>query len=530
MARSAFTLFAIWLIALPAEAAKLRGFVWDVNGESILVEGTRVELGPATRVERDNHPQVRTSDIRIGWEVEVESEGQGSDRVVAHKIKVKNRRFQPIKLEGFVERLDQDSIYTEGRRVHWPPGLGRDTIRLGMQLKGEGVLHDDGTVQLKKHELRPRERTEGEEQFLALASDELTKLKEKLVFYDDRLFQEYVNRVGQGLVPSYVDRDDLQFNFSIVDDPDLNAFALPDGTVVIHTGLLAVLENEAQLASVLGHEIAHVTHKHSYRGYRRNQKLQWVALGAAVAGAVIDAKSDRAPWQGPSLGSVLFSVGATLALSAAVSGHGRNLEDDADRIGLRYTVDSGYDPHQAPEVWRIFNRRLPDQNAAVNWFFSDHSTHRARISNLTREINQNYRGSLDPARLARREEEYQKAVSRMRRHNAIRAYERKNYRQAEEALRSHLQDNPDDAVAHLYLGNIYRDLAGNSGSKEAVAEYETAIRLDPELAEPYRELGFYYYGQGDHARARESFGTYLDKAPHAQDAAQVRDYLRQIPP
>ena len=205
----------------------------------------------------------------------------------------------------------------------------------------------------------------------------------------------------------------------------MNAFALPDGTIVIHTGLLATLENQAQLASILGHEIAHVTHKDGYRGYKRGQKMQWIALGAAVAAAAIDA--DRPASAGPSWASTLVSLGASLTLTAAVNGHGRNLEDDADCVGLNYALDAGYVSFQAPRVWKIllFSLHTSDRSAVSNWFFSNHSTHQARIGNLTQEINQYYRDRLDPEKLNRNEEEYSRMVARLRRHNAIMDYERK---------------------------------------------------------------------------------------------------------
>jgi predicted Zn-dependent protease len=306
----------------------------------------------------------------------------------------------------------------------------------------------------------------------------------------------------------------------------LNAFALPDGTIVIHTGLLATLENEAQLASVLGHEIAHVTHKHGYRGYRRAQKMQWVALGAAVAAAAIDA--DREPWEGPSWASALVSIGATLTLTAAVNGHGRNMEDDADRVGLNYSLDAGYDPFQAPRVWEVFSLHTSDRNAVSNWFFSNHSTHRARIGNLTTEINQYHRERLDPEKLNRNEEEYARMVARLRRHNAVMDYERKELKNAESGFRSILKSNPDDALAHLYLGKILWDTQGMAGGDAALAELKRASEIDPALPDPHREKGFIYYSLGYRESAVEAFRTYLEMAPNAADVEEIRGYLRDI--
>lgn len=512
-------------LALPASARaeKVEGVLWDV-GSHVIVEGIEVVISDQTRIERKGHPGITPRELRIGWEVEVQGRRDG-DRLVADKIKVETERHKKVNVEGYVESLDEDSFDVEGHPVRYS-GVDRALLHPGVFVDGKGILIDDGTVELEKYEVRPRERDKGEVEFLALAATELSELKKNLDFYEDRLFQEYVSRVGHSLVPQWVDRNEIQFNFSIVNDPELNAFALPDGTVVIHTGLLATLENEAQLASVLGHEIAHVTHKHGYRGYKRAQKMQWVALGAAVAGAAIDA--NRQPWEGPSWASTLISIGAALSLTAAVNGHGRNMEDDADRIGLNYALDSGYDPFQAPRVWEVFSLHTSDRNAVSNWFFSNHSTHRARIGNLTQEINRYYRGHLDPEKLNRNEEEYSRMVSRLRRHNAVMDYERKELKNAETAFRSILKANPDDAVAHLYLGKIVWDTQGMAGGDEALAELKRASEIDPALADPYRERGFIYYSLGYRDSAIESFQTYIEMAPSAPDVEEIRGYLRDI--
>jgi predicted Zn-dependent protease len=225
---------------------------------------------------------------------------------------------------------------------------------------------------------------------------------------DDPELQAYVSRMGRSLVPSWVSPDQFNFTFSVVEDPSLNAFAMPDGTVVIHTGLLTALESEAQFATVIGHEIAHATHLHGYRGYKQQSKMKWLRIGAAAGGIVVGAKTDSV------LAGVLTGVGSSLALGAVVNGHGRDLEDDADRIGLEYMVDAGYDYMEAPEVWKVFAKRTKDQGSVQNFFFSDHSTHRARISNLTREINANYRGKVDRTTLKTNEAEYQRATAKLK--------------------------------------------------------------------------------------------------------------------
>jgi predicted Zn-dependent protease len=510
------------LSAGPAAAEKLEGVIWD--NPPLLIEGVEVVVTPSTQIERKGHPKITTQELRIGWEVEVEGSVEGN-RLLARKLKVKTERHKRVDVEGFVEALGEETFEVEGHRVRWS-GVERDRIHPGISFDGKGALIDDGTIEIERYEVRPRERDEGEVKYLAVAATEVQELKKNLDFYDDRLFQEYVARVGHSLVPQWVDPGEMHFSFSIVNDPELNAFALPDGTVVIHTGLLATLENEAQLATVLGHEIAHVVHKHGYRGYRHSQKMQWFALGAAVAAAAIDA--DRQPWQGPSWASTLVSLGATLSLNAAINGHGRNMEDEADLIGLDYAIHAGYDPFQAPRVWELFRQHTGDRNAVANWFFSDHSTHQARIGNLTQEINRYYRGQLDPEKLNRNEEEYSRMVARLRRHNAVMDYDRKEYKNAESAFRRILSANPEDAEAHLYLGKILWDTRGMNGADEALAELKRASELDPKLPGPYRERGFVYYSLGYRDSSIEAFQKYLEMAPTAADAEEVRGYLREI--
>ncbi|HXV64879.1 MAG TPA: M48 family metalloprotease [Vicinamibacteria bacterium] len=398
----------VLLVGENAFGEKLRGYVWDLGASSLVVEGVPVRTTAETRIERPNHKGVTFADLRIGWEVEVDGT-RGGDAFLAKKLKVKNKRFEEVDLEGFLEVRENARIELGGRELVWPQGAApSEPLRSGMRIDGKGIVLDRGAVQVKEAKIYPPGFDEEETRFMSLVAQEVEKLKEELPRSDDAALQDYVARVGSGLVPRWVDTDELKFNFSVIEDPSLNAFALPDGTVVVHTGLLRVLENEAQLATVMGHEIAHATHRHGYRGYKQRNKLKWLQLGALAGGIVVGAKTDN-PWAG-----LLTGLGSSLTLGAIVNGHGRDLEDEADRVGLEYMIDAGYDPFQAPEVWRIFNRHTGDQGAVANFFFSDHSTHQARISNLTREINSNYRGKLDTASLKTNEGAFERATAKLK--------------------------------------------------------------------------------------------------------------------
>jgi Zn-dependent protease with chaperone function len=395
------------LLSTSADAENLKGYIWDIDEDALVVEGIPVRMMEEAKLERPNQKDVTFQDLRIGFEVELEGE-LGENEFLAKKLKVKNKRFAEVDLEGFIDKVEGSSFEVGARPVFLPSGAEpSEPLIPGTRIDGKGIVLDDGRIQVKEARFLPPGFDQDEAQFMTLVSQEVAQMKEQLPLLEDPELQSYVARVGRSLIPNWVNPEELKFNFSLIQDDSLNAFALPDGTVVVHTGLIRVLENEAQFATVLGHEIAHATHRHGYRGYKHRSKMMWIQLAAIAGGIVVDAKTDS-PWAG-----ILTSIGSGLTLSAIVNGHGRDLEDEADRLGLEYMVDAGYDPFEAPEVWRIFTRHTGDPSGAVNFFFSDHSTHRARISNLTREINSNYRGKIDPASLKNNEEAYQRARVRL---------------------------------------------------------------------------------------------------------------------
>ncbi|UTW09552.1 M48 family metalloprotease [Pseudomonas benzenivorans] len=153
--------------------------------------------------------------------------------------------------------------------------------------------------------------------------------------YADEKLQAYVQRVGER-VARHSHRSQLNYRFTVVDSPDINAFALPGGYIYIHRGLLAYLNSEAELAAVLGHEVGHVTARHSVQ--QQSQSSAWNILGQAVAiGTGIGAVAD--------LTNVLGG--------AFVRGYGRDMELEADGLGAQYLARSGYDPQAMIEVVKV---------------------------------------------------------------------------------------------------------------------------------------------------------------------------------
>ena len=259
--------------------------------------------------------------------------------------------------------------------------------------------------------LKARRQDPDARQFQDEAARSLAGFRTKVEAASEPDLREYVSRVGMRVVPDQLKQTQGAVTFYAVNDDEPNAFALPDGTIVVHSGLLDVLSNEAQLACVLGHELAHVTQSHAYRDHKRRRRLGIVtAVASTIASGVAAVLLGNDALSGAF--DSLNDLGSDLMLTAAVNGYGRNLEDDADRIGLGYAFDAGYDPYQSVEVWRALSRRVKEKSRTSNWFFGDHSTHQARIANLTQELNNRYRRSVRPGALARNEGDYQQAVKR----------------------------------------------------------------------------------------------------------------------
>jgi len=156
----------------------------------------------------------------------------------------------------------------------------------------------------------------------------------------DPALNEKVGRVGTRIAEA-TGRKDLQWEFKVIEGQQANAFALPGGKVAVYTGILPITRDDAGLAAVLGHEVAHAIARH---GAERLSQDMLVQVGLA---ATMTALSNRDP-------KTVQSVGALLGAGASVGlllPWGRSQESEADHLGLIYMAKAGYDPHAARDLW-----------------------------------------------------------------------------------------------------------------------------------------------------------------------------------
>jgi beta-barrel assembly-enhancing protease len=204
-----------------------------------------------------------------------------------------------------------------------------------------------------------------------------------LKLFDVKEVQDYVKNLGVKLLPPSADvtARALEFRFYVVEDPGINASALPDGTVLVNTGLLGAVENESQLAFVLSHEVAHVLQAHHWREANDTRASRVAIIVAAVAGSYF-------------IGDLGMFLGQ-LGLSAVVNGYSRKIENQADRLGLQNVVDLGYDPRSAVQFFHIMVDRYGRSSSAI---WSDHDSNLLRGSFLTVQLARQYpKGQFDHA-------------------------------------------------------------------------------------------------------------------------------------
>jgi predicted Zn-dependent protease len=284
-----------------------------------------------------------------------------------------------------------------------------------------------------------------------------------------------------------------------LDAPHLNAFALPNGSVYINTGLLARLQNEAQLATVLAHEGVHFVHRHSFQ---QSEQVKNSAAFALVVGM---------------LGVPL--IGDIIAISS-MTGFSQEHETEADNTGYQRLVAAGYAAKEAPKTFEHLIAEIKALDINEPFFFASHPKLQDRVDNFS-EL------SKDAANGNTGLEEFIQHIRPVRLFSLQEDLTAYRYKQLILVLSDPERRKEYPPEASYFLGEAYR-LRGEEGDlARAEHEFSLALELSPEYAPSYRALGLLHYKRGEKDQAAPLFKRYLELAPHAPDRSYVENYLKE---
>jgi predicted Zn-dependent protease len=389
-----------------------------------------------------------------------------------------------------------------------------------------------------------------------------TRISEKGLVYTDAEIEAYLERVGRSVIPPDTP-EHVTWRFRVVRDPTLNAFALPNGSIYVHTGLLSRLENEAQLAGVLAHEMTHALNRHTYLQYRSMRKK-------AVAVHVLVAAATAAGYAGVD-SAIVNAIGNLIpaAIIASMYGYSRELEHESDVYAVRLLRNAGYDPMQMARALELLTHGPEVDLSEHALFWSDHPKLEDRVRD-TSALARQYGG---PEGAGRSEPDAYLAGTRHAiEHDAHLAMMLGRPRTAVSIAKRLIASEPGNAAYHALLGDAYRTLGArtpepqqeefsNSSkgrtrkmlSKMTLFEYEKALlgepqgkerweancegskkafddalQLDPKSPEAHRGLGMLHEQQGRPADAVTELKTYLELAPNARDTRQIRQRIEAL--
>ena len=377
-------------------------------------------------------------------------------------------------------------------------------------------------------------QSEDEQKLIRRASQFESELRAKGLILNDEAVTAYVQRVGQGLIPTAAEGA-LPIRFHVLRDPLVNAFALPNGGIYLNVGLLARLGNEAQLAHVIGHEVAHVVQRH---GLQQQQSRKATILAAHIADLALFGTSI-----------------AYLPALGALASYSQEAETESDQLALDYMARAGYSLQGAEELFKLL-QEVNQRESIWGSVYSSHPDNAKRTSDtqalLVSRHNQVPGGRTNTP-------EYLQIRDRIVLENLRLKLNIHQYALTVKIADQDLARTPAAPWLHYYRGEAYRMMAEDpvgaaredawirdeQSSSELVEKfrqqkaahlgkarqsYRQALDHDKDFTMAHRGLGLVAYAEGDHHTAREELKRYLDRGRNISDRRYINNILGRIQP
>jgi len=338
------------------------------------------------------------------------------------------------------------------------------------------------------------------------AEEEEKKLDASGMIYRNKDIEEYLNSVIRKLA-SPVQLKAVPIRVSVIRERICNAFAFPNGRIYIHSGMLAAMENEAQLATLLGHESVHALNRHTLYELRD-------AKGKTAFSATLGALT----------GGFLLPFGQLGAL-ASIRGYSRDMESEADTEGFRMLVRAGYDPTEATKIFIILQKEAAAEDIKEAFFFASHPKLQDRIDNYEYLLKSEHAGR----RVGdTNTERFLRGIGPLLLDSAEWDIKAGRYENARGSIGRYISGNGETARSVFLLGESYRQSGQKEDAPKAVEYYLKAVTIDQFYPDPHRIIGMLAYKRNDREQARKSLERYLELSPNAADRGYIKEMLKNL--
>lgn len=352
------------------------------------------------------------------------------------------------------------------------------------------------------------EATKDENNLLAKVAKLSKKIDEHESTQKEDKYNSYPNEILKKLLKDdkLISNSNINFEIKVIKNPSVNAFALPNGKIYIHTGLLALIENEAQLALLIAHEMNHVLYKHSLK---QNENAKAVATFGQLFSVI------SSPFDGG-------LIGALIQVSS-IYGYSQYHENEADEKGYEQIVQAGYDPKEASKLFTLMLDNIKLNKISQPYFFSTHPRVEERIESSNSLIEKYYKEKTgfinkEPYRL------YSKniLIEDIELNLKLRKFEVANY------LINELKKRYSNPMYNNYFQAEYMRLTKDKSNFEnALKKYNEALEIDNNYYKAYRGIGYLYFQIDKKEEAKTAFIKYLSLNEEAKDKSYIQYYIKQ---
>jgi predicted Zn-dependent protease len=379
---------------------------------------------------------------------------------------------------------------------------------------------------------------------------------------EDEATNAYLFKIGHGLIPAGLTLENVSWKFRALRDPQPNAFALPNGSIYVTTGLLSLIDNESELAAIIAHELTHVMRRHTYMQNRSNRKKFltmniMAAVGAYAPGGIVGAAIQA------------ITMIAPFIIMATMFGYSRDLEREADLKGIDMMISAEYPPEEMVNVMKLLDHDIEGEN--IRLFYNDHPALQERINYLSSYLGARADKVTPQMELNREKAGYFRTMEPLMRHDVQLQISGGRFRSAVYIAQRLVEFHPDSENL-FWLAEAYRTLGPrapqltekeltNSAKKDAAKKqekrtdeeierellatpagqenwklhqqkseelYRRALAADNPVAVAHRGLGMLYEKLDKKTEALAEYEKYLELAPAPADHDRIQKRIENL--